>query len=67
MRAVLVLIVVVAVAGCGRKASDAPKGTAANPVDTCERFGDVCKLDSSRLGVCSPPKSGSGLVCTPQH
>lgn len=65
MRALPCLLLVVAI-GCGRK-GDAPKGTSANPVETCERFGDVCKLDGSRLGVCSPPKAGTGLECAAQH
>jgi hypothetical protein len=66
MRALPCLVFVVAI-GCGRKGEPPAKGTSANPVETCERFGDICKLDGSRLGVCSPPKAGDGLVCADQH
>jgi hypothetical protein len=63
-----ILLTCLALAGCGRGAgSTDKKGTAANPVEVCEHLGDICKLDSARLGVCSPPKEGTALVCTPQH
>jgi hypothetical protein len=48
-------------------ASGKPEGTTSDPVTVCERFGDVCKLDGSRLGVCAAQKQGPGLVCAPQH
>lgn len=44
-----------------------PAGTTADPVLTCERVGDVCKIDKSRLGVCAQMKSGSGFSCASQH
>jgi hypothetical protein len=64
-----VLLTCLVLAGCGRGAggTEKAKGTSADPVEVCERLGDVCKLDSSRLGVCSPPKEGTALVCAPQH
>jgi len=31
------------------------------------RFGDVCKIDGSRLGVCAQKRSGSGFSCASQH
>ena len=71
MRPALVFACLLAAAACGRGSSqgakEKPKGTTTDPVEVCERFGDICKLDSARLGVCSPPKAGTGLVCTPQH
>ena len=54
--------------GCGPTSSTGkPAGTTSDPVVTCERFGDVCKIDSSRLGVCANERSGSGFVCASQH
>jgi hypothetical protein len=67
---VAVALVIAAIAGCGKKkaaTSDRPAGTAADPVTVCERLADVCKLDGSRLGVCSAQKSGPGYVCASQH
>ena len=29
-----------------------PAGTPTDPVEVCERAGDVCKMDDARLGVC---------------
>ena len=55
--------------GCGptRDSKSKPAGTTADPVLTCERVGDVCKIDGSRLGVCEQAKSGSGVSCASQH
>lgn len=56
------------VLGCGPSSSTGkPAGTPNDPVVTCERFGDVCKIDNSRLGVCAQQKSGSGFSCASQH
>jgi len=64
-RAVLVIAIVAATA-CG-KSSAKPTGTANDPVTVCERLADVCRIERSRLGVCTPPTSGVGLVCASQH
>ena len=54
--------------GCGpTDGKRKPAGTTADPVVTCERVGDVCKIDGSRLGVCAQPRSGSGFSCASQH
>lgn len=56
--------------GCGPGSSSStskPAGTPSDPVVTCERFGDVCKIDDSRLGVCAQRRSGSGFSCASQH
>jgi hypothetical protein len=54
-----------------------PTGTPTDPVETCERITDVCRLDGAKLGVCvkseasPPPPSCEGktpcLVCMSQH
>jgi hypothetical protein len=64
-------------AGCqGRDGERQPSGAPTDPVEVCTRFGDVCRLDSARLGVCQHPsewtRSACGgrepcFVCTPQH
>jgi len=59
-------LVTLLVIGCGRS-NGKPTGTTSDPVDTCTRFGDVCKLDKSRLGVCEQPRTGSGFSCQSQH
>lgn len=56
---------------------DKPSGTTSDPVETCERVADVCRLDDARLGVCiqapddaRPPRCKAGepcYVCAPQH
>jgi hypothetical protein len=68
-----------AVAACNPSGSSErkPTGTPGDPVDVCERLADVCRLDSSRLGVCiapppgNPPASCEGrdpcFICAPQH
>ena len=40
----------------GTEESDKPSGTPTDPVTKCERHGQVCKMDSSRLGVCIEPR-----------
>lgn len=66
LRAVLVSTLLL---GCGptSDSKSKPAGTSADPVVTCERVGDVCKIDKSRLGVCAQAKSGSGFSCASQH
>ena len=67
IRAALVIGLVL---GCGpgsSSSSSKPAGTTNDPVVTCERFGDVCKIDDSRLGVCAQKRSGSGFSCASQH
>jgi len=66
LRAVLVGVILF---GCA-PASDSnrkPAGTSADPVTTCERVGDVCKIDGSRLGVCAQAKVGGPFSCASQH
>lgn len=58
-------ILIVAVASCG-PSRDKPAGTTNDPVVTCERVADVCRLDRSRLGVCVRAKDG-GFACQSQH
>jgi len=67
-RAILITCLL-ALLGCGRSKSSShkPVGTATDPVEVCERLGDVCKLDRARLGVCAASTSEPGLVCAPQH
>lgn len=66
VRAALVIGVLLG-CGPGSSSNSKPAGTTSDPVITCERFGDVCKIDQSRLGVCTQAKSGSGFSCASQH
>jgi hypothetical protein len=59
-------LIVLMLVACG-PSSTKPSGTASDPVTTCERVADVCRLDSSRLGVCVQARSGSGFTCQSQH
>lgn len=57
--------------GSGRE-NHKPAGTPTDPVDVCERVGDVCRIDDSRLGVCvTKPSSACNeapcYACQPQH
>jgi hypothetical protein len=65
MRYLLVMIVML---GCGRgsSASGPPAGTTSDPVTTCARVGDVCRIDQSQLGVCTHDQA-RGIVCAAQH
>jgi hypothetical protein len=65
----VVVAAVLSIAGCGKKRdpSAKPAGTSADPVLVCERLADVCKLDGSRLGVCTQARDGASLVCASQH
>ena len=75
-----------AVACSSKSSSDAPAaqaagakptGTTGDPVTVCEHIGDLCRLDASRLGVCTAPAAGPPpaacagrkpcVLCTPQH
>ena len=47
------------------KKSNKPAGTPTDPVAKCEKFGDVCVIDKSRLGVCI--QEGTRWTCAPQH
>ena len=51
----------------GSSTSSKPAGTLSDPVTVCERVADVCRLDKSRLGVCTTGKTGRDLVCVSQH
>ncbi|MDB4960572.1 MAG: hypothetical protein JWP01_571 [Myxococcales bacterium] len=51
---------------CGPSTNSKPSGTASDPVLTCERVADVCRLDGARLGVCVHAKAG-GFACQSQH
>jgi len=55
--------------GCGPTSSSngKPSGSPSDPVLTCERVADVCRLDKSRLGVCVQSKTGVGFACQSQH
>ncbi|ACY13805.1 hypothetical protein Hoch_1244 [Haliangium ochraceum DSM 14365] len=57
-------------AGCGPGSQDSdakPTGTPTDPVEVCERLADVCRIDDSRLGVCTATSSGEGFLCASQH
>jgi hypothetical protein len=66
-----------ALLGCSTEggAPSKPTGAPSDPVAVCERLADVCKLDGSRLGVCTasdpaaPACQGRSpcFVCMPQH
>lgn len=76
-----VLAVALSLVAC--KSSDSasgprePAGTPSDPVTECKRVADVCRLDGSRLGVCtmaSPdtaPEACAGrtpcILCMSQH
>ena len=63
MLRVALLLVLACGSGAGRK----PAGTTSDPVDVCEKVADVCRIDKSRLGVCTHKRAGSGFACTSQH
>jgi len=65
LRVAAVVALVLAFSSCGPR--DKPTGTSGDPVDVCERVGDVCKLDKARLGVCSRKHQGDGFACVSQH
>lgn len=54
-----------------------PTGDTHDPVEVCERVGDVCRLDGARLGVCNQPPAGASpqacagrdpcFLCMSQH
>ncbi|MBA3540947.1 MAG: hypothetical protein H0T79_15150 [Deltaproteobacteria bacterium] len=66
VRVALATLLTLGLVGCGPTSSK-PAGTTNDPVVTCERVADVCKLDGPKLGVCTIPRSGVGFVCTSQH
>jgi len=73
------LSLLVALVACSSSGSPdrKPAGTPSDPVEVCERLGDVCKLDGSRLGVCNAAPAGAApaacagrtpcFICTSQH
>lgn len=61
------IALVLALVGCGPSSTSKPAGTPTDPVVTCERFGDVCKIDNAKLGVCAHKKAGGGFACASQH
>lgn len=77
----LLSLAFLASAAVGCKASDgtaeAPQGSPTDPVTDCAKHGQVCKIDSSRLGVCTevPEEKRDAvcqgafpcLQCAPQH
>ena len=52
---------------CGQDGTRKPAGTTNDPVETCERVADVCRIDKAKLGVCTQQRGGSGFVCASQH
>ncbi len=77
MLAGLVLACMVACTSRG-DTSKSPAGTPTDPVDTCERLADVCRVNnSSQLGVCTAPPAEKHatlcgdrkpcFICAPQH
>lgn len=49
-----------------------PAGTPTDPVEVCDRPGAVCRIDGSRLGVCTADMTatcgdGPCYACQPQH
>jgi len=63
----LLIASLLASCGPGSSSSNKPAGTLSDPVLVCERVADVCRLDSSRLGVCVYAKNGRDLACASQH
>jgi len=61
------IAILLMLSGCGPSSTSKPAGTSADPVLSCERVADVCRLDGSRLGVCVQAKAGSGFACQSQH
>lgn len=67
MSRTLCMLLVVAYGACGPSGSK-PTGTTSDPVETCERVTDVCRIDKAKLGVCTQRAGGSGeLICASQH
>ena len=63
LRAAMLVILV----ACGPTSTSKPSGTASDPVAICERVADVCRLDKSRLGVCTARSGTTGFACMSQH
>ncbi|MEO8705367.1 MAG: hypothetical protein ABI867_35315 [Kofleriaceae bacterium] len=63
LRACLVVL-----AACGSSSTAKPSGTTSDPVETCEKVADVCRLDGAKLGVCVQSKTKPGtFTCASQH
>jgi hypothetical protein len=71
------LVLFVACSSSSDSSKRKPAGTPTDPVAVCERIADVCRMDSSRLGVCTAPLAGTKpavceggepcLICMSQH
>jgi len=80
---VAVAVALIGAIACSSKSSESssaqskPAGTPTDPVLVCERVADVCRLDGSRLGVCTAPSAGTSpaacegrkpcFICMSQH
>ena len=60
--------VLLLVAACGPDNSEPrkPSGTPTDPVEVCERVGDVCRIDKAKLGVCTQ-RVDRTFACASQH
>lgn len=58
---------IVMLVACGPSGTTKPTGTTNDPVETCERVADVCRIDKAKLGVCTQQTIGAGFVCASQH
>lgn len=75
----LIVMIGLLTASCesGSDEKQKPTGTPTDPVMECEKHGQVCRIDSSRLGVCITPTEEKRqaicegrfpcLQCMPQH
>lgn len=61
----MLLVSGLALPACGPD-SEKPSGTAADPVEVCEKSAQVCRFDGAKLGVCDWQADGK-LACTSQH
>ena len=60
----LLVVIGLALPGCGPDSK--PAGTAADPVEVCEKSAQVCRYEGAKLGVCTYQTDGE-LACTSQH
>lgn len=79
LRHLVLFSLLVTAAGCesNSESERKPTGTPTDPVRECEKHGQVCRIDKSRLGVCMEPKEPQReaicqgrfpcLRCAPQH
>lgn len=62
LRCAIALAAMALLAACSSSSDSSdrkPTGTPTDPVLVCERVADVCRLDGSRLGVCTAPPAGT--------